>query len=329
MPYSVEISNVTKMFGKFSALKGVNLQLQEGEVFAYIGPNGAGKTTLLRVCTGEIEPDAGEVRWGVAVDWGFYRQGLDDLEDDNTVVEELMGAAEMTLGEARNMLGRFLFRGDDVYKKVSVLSGGERSRVMLAKLFLMGANCLLLDEPTNHLDIPAREVLEEALRDFGGTLIVVSHDRYFVDQVATAIWELDAGTLRTFQGGWSAYQESLQQERSLHAASREAVEPAVDLAQSGGASSQRGREAAEREARRQRQLLETELARLEAELAELEREKLGLEWEMAEASFSQRADRNERLSRYKELPLLLEQGYQRWEKTAADLGDSGETPSID
>ncbi|MCL2498424.1 MAG: ABC-F family ATP-binding cassette domain-containing protein [Symbiobacteriaceae bacterium] len=278
----------------------LELEVHRGERIALVGPNGAGKTTLLSVITGEVEPDAGECRWGVAVDWGFYKQGLDDLEDDNTVLDEILGVADLTVGEARNILGRFLFRGDDVAKKVAMLSGGERSRVMLAKLFLLGANCLLLDEPTNHLDIPAREVLEEALQDFAGTLLVVSHDRYFIDKVATKVWELKDGKLRIFPGGWSAYHEALLQE----------VPPPETAA---APRPQRTNPDNDREEQRRRLKLREEIAVLEKEIAELEREKLGLEWMMAEVEFVHRPDRNQLLRRYGELPHLLEEAYTRWE----------------
>lgn len=287
----------------------LDLEILRGERIALVGPNGAGKTTLLSVITGELEPDAGECRWGVAVDWGFYKQGLDDLEEENTILDEILEAGEgMTVGEARDVLGRFLFQGEDVYKKVAMLSGGERSRVMLAKLFLLGANCLLLDEPTNHLDIPAREVLEEALQSYDGTLLVVSHDRYFVDRVATKIWELKDGVLRQFRGGWSDYHSIVQAE----AAAAELVKQRVQ-------QQSRAVVVDARDAQRRKRDLQRETERLEAAIAELEREKLGLEWMMSEAKFVHRPDRDSLLERYQQLPALIEQHLEDWENASAEL----------
>ncbi|MCL2548365.1 MAG: ATP-binding cassette domain-containing protein [Symbiobacteriaceae bacterium] len=303
----ISLHRVSKAYDKplFGPLE---MEVLRGERIALVGPNGAGKTTLLGVITGEVAPDEGECRWGVAVDWGFYRQGLDDLEESNTVVEEIMSAApELNLADARSILGRFLFRGEDVAKKVSMLSGGERSRVMLAKLFLLGANCLLLDEPTNHLDIPAREVLEEALQDFSGTLLVVSHDRYFVDKIATKIWELNEGRLRVFDGGWSAYHDALQMESISLDASRRINNPGSAKSRHQISSLANTRD------QKQKKALYEEILRLEKELADLEREKLGLELMMADPGFSQRSDRNSCLLRYKELPKLIETCYTLWE----------------
>ena len=284
----------------------LDLEILRGERIALVGPNGAGKSTLLGVLTGEIEPDAGESRWGVAVDWGFYKQGLDDLEEDNTVLDEILetGEGSMTVGEARNVLGRFLFRGDDVYKKVSVLSGGERSRVMLAKLFMLGANCLLLDEPTNHLDIPAREVLEDALQSYDGTLLVVSHDRYFVDRVATKIWELRDGQLRQFNGAWSEY-HALMQEEALAQETQKQVRLQKERVPS-----------ASEDYRRAHTELKRQLEAVEANIVQMEEEKSALEAMMSEPEFVRREDRQDQLKRYHSLHELLSQAMQSWDDLA-------------
>jgi ATP-binding cassette, subfamily F, member 3 len=169
-----------------------NLQLLRTERAALIGPNGTGKTTFLKTIFGGLEPLAGSVRIGANVHIGYFAQAHEGLNLDNTVLQELMSARDdIGLAEARNMLGRFLFSGDDAFKRVGMLSGGERGRVALAKLTLQGANLLLLDEPTNHLDIPSQEILTEALNNFDGTLLLVSHDRYLVAALATQIWALE------------------------------------------------------------------------------------------------------------------------------------------
>ena len=274
-----------------------------------VGPNGAGKSTLLSILTGFKEPSQGEVRWGVGVEWSYYHQALDDLEDQNTVLEEMMSAAEsMTYGEARSILGRFLITGEEVFKKVGSLSGGERSRMMLAKLFVQGANCLLLDEPTNHLDIAAKESLEEALANFPGTLIFVSHDRYFIDQVAEKVWEMKEGCFRVIEGGWTGYQAVLESERQV-----------VEDQKAELKTSEKKEEKKGKEDQKLRKQFIKELHDAEKKLSELEKEKLGLEWAMAEADFSKQENIQLVLSRYQELPGLIEKAYEAWVHLSTQL----------
>jgi ATP-binding cassette subfamily F protein 3 len=194
-----------------------NLQLLRTERAALIGPNGTGKTTFLKTICGGLSPLEGDVRIGANVQVGYFAQAHEGLNLDNTVLEELMSAGDdLLVSQARNILGRFLFSGDDAFKKVGMLSGGERGRVALAKLTLQGANFLLLDEPTNHLDIPSQEILTEALNNFDGTLLLVSHDRYLVAALATQIWALErdpAGGTRMslFRGSYDAWVEARQE----------------------------------------------------------------------------------------------------------------------
>ena len=175
------------------------------ECAALIGPNGAGKTTFLKTLLGEIRPLEGSVKLGSNLKLGYFAQAHERLNPERSVIEEIQASQEMPAGKARDYLAKFLFTGDDVFKKVSVLSGGERGRVALAKLALEGANLLLLDEPTNHLDIPSQEILEAVLADFPGTILLVSHDRYLIDALATQIWQVDDGRLEVFKGSWSEY----------------------------------------------------------------------------------------------------------------------------
>jgi len=186
------------------------LLLLRGECTALIGPNGAGKTTFLKTLLGEIPPLDGRVKLGASLKVGYFAQAHEGLNPGNSVLEEIMEAGISHTGEARNFLARFLFSGDeDIHKPIRVLSGGERGRVALAKLALQGANLLLLDEPTNHLDIPSQEILEAVLAEFAGTILLVSHDRYLIDKLATQIWEVlpDQSTLRVFQGRYREYEE--------------------------------------------------------------------------------------------------------------------------
>jgi len=181
------------------------VELRRGECVALIGPNGSGKTTFIKTLLKEVKPLEGRVHLGASLKIGYFAQAHDGLNPDNTVLDELLRHKEMRVASARSYLAQYLFRGDDVFKPVSALSGGERGRLALAILALDGANFLLLDEPTNHLDLPAQEVLQEILQNFPGTILLVSHDRYLVDRLATQIWELRDGQLNVFKGTYRQF----------------------------------------------------------------------------------------------------------------------------
>jgi len=190
--------------------RDISLILRRGECLGIIGPNGSGKTTLLKTILGKTDALAGEVRWGSKVEIGYYSQQLEDLDDRNEIIMELrrVAPANATAGELRSFLARFLFFGDDVYKQVRDLSGGEKGRLSLAKLIYSRVNVLLLDEPTNHLDIPSREALEEALEAYEGTIVTISHDRYFLDRIATQILALDGeGNAEHYNGDYTEYHD--------------------------------------------------------------------------------------------------------------------------
>ena len=188
----------------------ISLILRRGECLGVIGPNGSGKTTFVKTVLNKIPALSGELRWGSKVQTGYYAQQLEDLDDRNEIIMELrrVAPASATAGELRSFLAKFLFVGDDVYKHVQDLSGGEKGRLALAKLIYSGVNVLVLDEPTNHLDIPSREALEEALAAYEGTIITISHDRYFLDRVATQILALDgAGNVEHYNGDYTEYHD--------------------------------------------------------------------------------------------------------------------------
>ena len=177
-----------------------------------MGPNGVGKTTLLKILLDQIEPDSGRIKIGYNVAFAYYDQGQRLLNSANTVLEELKESYRLyTDTEMRSLLGRFLFRNEDVFLNVGSLSGGEKARLSLIKIMLSGANVLVLDEPTNHLDIDSKEVFEEALLDFPGTVIVVSHDRYFLNRIPTRILELENDGIHEFLGTYDYYVEKKQQ----------------------------------------------------------------------------------------------------------------------
>src|SRR5690349_4793404 len=190
--------------------RDISFILRRGECLGIIGPNGSGKTTFLKTILNKLPPLAGEVRWGTKVQIGYYAQQLDDLDDRNEIIMELRRVAppSATAGELRSFLAKFLFMGDDVYKHVRDLSGGEKGRLALAKLIYSRVNVLVLDEPTNHLDIPSREALEEALDAYEGTIITISHDRFFLDRVATQILALDGeGGAEHYDGDYTEYHD--------------------------------------------------------------------------------------------------------------------------
>jgi ATP-binding cassette subfamily F protein 3 len=179
-----------------------DVEIRRGDRVALIGPNGAGKTTFVKTVLGDVKPLLGRVRLGAAVEIGYFAQAHAGLNLDKTVLDEVLGVPvngrsreNLLISQARDYLGRFLFSGDSVFKPISSLSGGERARVALAKLALRGANFLVLDEPTNHLDIPSQEILQAVLDGFPGTIILVSHDRYFIDALATQVWTLEDAAL--------------------------------------------------------------------------------------------------------------------------------------
>lgn len=171
-----------------------------------LGPNGCGKTTLLKILIGKEKADSGSYLFGAGVQVGYFDQTLSSLNNNNTVLDEIWNLhRDFTEARVRTLLGQFLFCADDVFKKIETLSGGEKARLSLLKLMLSGANVLLLDEPTNHLDIPSREALESALLDFGGTMLVVSHDRYFINKLSTRVLSIGMNGAESFEGGYDDY----------------------------------------------------------------------------------------------------------------------------
>jgi ATP-binding cassette subfamily F protein 3 len=192
-----------------------DLVLTRGECAAVIGPNGAGKTTFLKTLLGQIPPFGGECEMGSSLSIGYFAQAHESLHADWTLMDEISRLAPRMLpAEIRNYLAKFLFTGDDVYKEVKILSGGERGRLALAKLAMSGANLLLLDEPTNHLDLPSQEVLQSVMADFKGTILLVSHDRYLIDSLATQIWDVDPRKKRltVFRGSYSEFKAAREEE---------------------------------------------------------------------------------------------------------------------
>ncbi|HYP27500.1 MAG TPA: ABC-F family ATP-binding cassette domain-containing protein [Blastocatellia bacterium] len=200
------VSDLSVGYNTTKLASGISFLLRRSERLGIIGPNGSGKTTFLKTIVGDLDPLEGGLTWGANVDVSYFDQELSGLDYSATVIEEVAVAApRATPGELRGYLARFLFTGDDIYKPVAALSGGEKSRVALAKLIYSRANVLVLDEPTNHLDIPSREALERALTEYSGTIITVSHDRYFLDRIATEILHFEDRTATYHTGSYSDY----------------------------------------------------------------------------------------------------------------------------
>ncbi|MDU5105298.1 ribosomal protection-like ABC-F family protein [Clostridium sp.] len=204
----LHIENLSKSYGENKLFSNLNLDLKRGEKVALIGENGRGKTTLLKIILGLVEPDSGKTVLGTNVNLGYYDQEQSDLNLDKSIIDEVWDEfPNLTTSKLRGVLASFLFTGDDVFKIINTLSGGEKCRINLLKLMLSRSNLLLLDEPTNHLDIMSREALEDALLTYDGTLLVISHDRYFLNKVINRILELNEDGVKEFLGNYSYYQE--------------------------------------------------------------------------------------------------------------------------
>ncbi len=255
----------------------VNLDIKRGERICIVGPNGVGKTTLLKILLDQMEPDCGRIKIGYNVAFAYYDQGQRLLNPANTVLEELKESYRLyTDTEMRSILGRFLFRNEDVFINVGSLSGGEKARLSLIKIMLSGANVLVLDEPTNHLDIDSKEVFEEALLDFPGTVIVVSHDRYFLNRIPTRILELENDGIHEFLGTYDYYAEKKQQIESGKKYLNEMADAGKTqeaFANTGSAEERRRKkeqEAADRRKQRELSRLENRIAELEAAIEDFE-----------------------------------------------------------
>ena len=304
-----------------------SFKVKRHDCVALIGPNGSGKSTLLRTLLGELEPLAGEFILGDNLQIGYFAQAHDQLNLDNLVLDELLQAYPMTEQEGRSYLAQYLFRGDDVFKRVSALSGGERGRLALALLAQSGANFLLLDEPTNHLDIPSQEILQAVLEEFDGTILLVSHDRYLVDRLTTQIWALETAEaaevpwqLRVYEGSYEDYlntraaaEEEAGSSKIAAPAVEEAPVPQLDwVAELVAPPPFFGK--------RERQKMERRLLRLEEEIADAELWRDQVEIELAEAQARQDEDEIDRLDEELDAVLTdLERLSEEWADLSQQL----------
>lgn len=270
------VEHLSKSFGTQNLFRDLSFLIRRGEKVAILGENGTGKTTLLKIIRGIHTADTGSIRPGAKVEIGYYDQEQQNLCEDKTIFEELQDTyPNMDNTQVRSTLAAFLFTGDDVFKKIESLSGGERGRVSLAKLMLSESNFLLLDEPTNHLDIDSKEILEDALRAYTGTVLYVSHDRYFVNRTATRILDLTRGTLLSYDGNYDDYLEMKERKEAVAFGTSSASvtsTPVKETEAKANWKEQKEAQAKQRKLQNQIAGLETDIERYEARIAEIDEE---------------------------------------------------------
>ena len=322
----VALENIHQAYGENVVYRGMSFQAERGQRIVLVGPNGAGKSTLLKLLAGVVTPQAGERKLGHNARSGYYSQyRVEMLKPERTVLEEALDTPEaVTEVFVRTVLGSFLFRGDDVFKKVSVLSGGEKSRLALVKLLLDPPNLLLMDEPTTHLDIPSTDALVEALRQFEGTLIFISHDVYFIRELANHVIHVENGSLRHFPGGYQYYVDKTAAEAAAAAQAAEAWPVNRAAAEESPAAKMRAQKRLEAEKRqgraRQRRGQEQLVTRLETEIHELEVQEGKLTLELEDPATYQTPGKAASLNReFLGLREQLEALTAEWEAAATRL----------
>ena len=289
----------------------VSVVVRRGESVALIGPNGAGKSTMVKAIVGELFPTEGHIDIGNRVQVGYFSQEHEELHDRWQVVDEIINNYNFTEEKARNVLGSFLFKGDDVFKLVGDLSGGERARLALLKLFLQGDNFLILDEPTNHLDVPTREIVERALQQFGGTCFIISHDRYFLDQVSTRTLVLENKGITEYLGNYSYYKEKLKEQNDIAALTEHVDEVPKDKAKT---ETKVVPSSDESKPKANTYMVEKQLAEVEEEIARLEATMKMYEVQLANPVVQQDLAEMENISKQlSDTESNLQKLYEKWE----------------
>ena len=308
------VEHLSKAFPGQTLFQDLNFEIKRGERVAIIGNNGTGKTTILNEV---IRPDVGSFTLGSRVQIGYYDQEHQVLHMEKTIFQEISDAYPyLTNTEIRNVLAAFLFTNDDVFQPIHTLSGGERGRISLAKLMLSNANFLILDEPTNHLDIVSKEILENALKDYTGTVLYVSHDRYFINQTATRILELTGQTLVNYIGNYDYYLEKKEELTRIYAPAADAAAPEEAAAPSEASSTKLDWKAQKEEQARLRKK-ENELKKTEKRIEELETRDSEIDEEMSKPEVATNVAECVKLSKEKaEIAAELEELYEKWEELA-------------
>ena len=311
----LKVKNIEKSFGNKKVLNNISFNLYKGERVGIIGKNGIGKSTLLKIIVDKLKKDSGEVDFGSRVKMGYYDQDHQDLTDENTILQEINVSLSLTEEYLRTLAGGFLFSGDDVLKKVKKLSGGEKVRVSFLKLYMKRANFLILDEPTNHLDIYSIEVLEDALENFDGTMLVVSHNRHFLDSICNTIYYLDENGLTKFKGNYEDYKESL---KNIKSSSQTAEE--LEIKEERKLSYQE-----QKELNKKITKLKRDIVRLENEMEKitLKREELNREYEIAgkQNDVGKLMEIQEHLDK---IELEEMEKMEEWDKKSEELKNYGE-----
>ena len=305
----VLLDNVSKSVAGRQLFDQVNFKISKGARLALVGPNGCGKTTLLKIIMGEEAADTGQVRLGNRVNIAYFSQHCAELDTEATLLEEIMRDSDLKVQAARQYLGRMLFTGDDVFKKVGELSGGEQVQLALLKVMLSGANFLILDEPTNHLDIPSSEAVENVLATFPGTILVVSHDRYFLKNLVNGVLAIEKGKLVYYQGDYAYYQEKSREKKKRQEEEKQRPVNHMD--------DNKAARAAEREKQKIIAKRQAELQDLEDNIEDLEQQKGELELSLANPITYQDSNEAKRCAQeFQEVECLLHEAYSRWAQLA-------------
>ena len=306
---------LSKSFGQLTLFENLNFEIKRGEKVGVIGNNGTGKTTILKIINQLIKPDSGEIFLGSKVNIGYYDQEHHVLDMDKTIFDEISDAyPDLTNTEIRNVLASFLFTGEDVFKLIGDLSGGERGRVSLAKLMLSNANFLILDEPTNHLDIHSKEILEDALNDYTGTVLYVSHDRYFINRTATRILDLEYQTLTSYLGDYDYYLEKHDQLSEIARQSMEEKSGQPLPVFAGSSSSAKEDWKSKKEEQAKKRKLENDIKKLESAISETEKQIEAYNEELTkEEVYSSASKCMEVQEKLNSATAFLDELYKNWE----------------
>ncbi len=302
----LKAEHLKKSFDTLQLFENVNFDIKRGEKVAIIGPNGVGKSTLFKILLGKVRQDKGEIKIGTNVHIGYYDQEQQELEESKTIFQEIADTyPTMKSGKIRNILAAFVFTGDDIYKTISSLSGGEKGRISLAKIMLSNANLLMLDEPTNHLDMYSKEILEDAINCYEGTVIYISHDRYFINRTAQKILELTATGVNQYLGNYQYYLEKKQEQEQNSKTETKQVTYTVSEGKADWLK-QKEQQAQERKAAAKVTKIEQEIEQTETKIKELDTMlfEIHADFSKAQELFEQKT----------QLEKQLEQLYQKWEE---------------